>query len=72
MARSNGAGRGDTYRGNHGCARGEKVAMVVRVVPDHHKHTGLNTLSQFNYRPNIKLATFESLAAALSTLMEEA
>ena len=46
--------------------------MVVRVIPDHHKDIGLNILSQFHYGPKIKLATFESLAAALSALMEEA
>ena len=49
----------------------KKVAMVVRVIPDHHKDIGLNILSQFHYGPKIKLATFESLAAALSMLMEE-
>jgi hypothetical protein len=50
----------------------KKVAMVVRVIPDPRKDIGLNILSQFHYGPNIKLVTFESLAAALSTLMEEA
>ena len=49
----------------------KKVAVVVRVVPDPHKDIGLNILSQFHYGPNIKLATFESLAAALSMLMDE-
>src|SRR5437764_11301692 len=48
-----------------------KVSMVVRVVPDPHKDIGLNILSQFHYGPTLKLATFESLAAALSMLMEE-
>ena len=47
------------------------VAVVVRVIPDPHKDIGLNILSQFHYGPNIKVATFESLAAGLSTLMEE-
>ena len=46
------------------------VAVVVRVIPDPHKDIGLNILSQFHYGPNIKLATFESLAAGLSMLME--
>jgi hypothetical protein len=50
----------------------KKVAAVVRVVPDPRKDIGLNILSHFHYGPNIKLATFESLAAALSMLMEEA
>jgi len=47
------------------------VAAVVRVVPDPHKDIGLNILSQFHYGPQIKLATFESLAEAVSALMEE-
>lgn len=42
------------------------VAAVVRVVPDPQKDIGLNILSQFHYGPQIKLATFESLAEALS------
>jgi hypothetical protein len=48
------------------------VAAVVRVIPDPHKDIGLNILSQFHYGPQIKLATFESLAKALSALMGEA
>ena len=47
------------------------VAAVVRVVPDPHKDIGLNILSQFHYGPNIKLTTFESLAEALSALIDE-
>jgi hypothetical protein len=47
------------------------VAAVVRVVPDPHKDIGLNILSQFHYSPQIKLATFESLAEALSALMDK-
>ena len=47
------------------------VAVVVRVVPDPHKDIGLNILSQFHYGPHIKIATFESLAAALAMLMEK-
>jgi hypothetical protein len=46
------------------------VAAVIRVVPDPHKDIGLNILSQFHYGPEIKLATFESLAEALSVLMD--
>ena len=45
---------------------------MVRVIPDPQKDIGLNILSQFHYGPNIKLTTVESLAAALSMLMEEA
>jgi hypothetical protein len=48
------------------------VAAVVRVIPDPHKDIGLNILSQFHYGPQIKLATFESLAEALSALVDEA
>jgi hypothetical protein len=44
---------------------------VVRVIPDPHKDIGLNILSQFHYGPQIKLATFESLAEALSALMDK-
>jgi len=40
-------GRGDIYCGNHGWARGEKVAMVVRVVPDPHKDISLNIVPRF-------------------------
>jgi hypothetical protein len=47
------------------------VAAVVRVVPDPRKDIGLNILSQFHYGPKIKLATFESLAEALSALINE-
>ncbi len=47
------------------------VAAVVRVVPDPRKDIGLNILSQFHYGPQIKLVTFESLAEALSALMEK-
>jgi len=44
---------------------------VVRVIPDPHKDIGLNILSQFHYGPQIKLATFESLAEAFSALMDK-
>jgi anti-anti-sigma regulatory factor len=50
---------------------GKEVGMVVRVIPDPHKDIGLNILSQFHYGPEIKLATFESLAEALSALMDD-
>jgi hypothetical protein len=49
----------------------KNVAAVVRVIPDPHKDIGLNILSQFHYGPQIKLATFESLAEALSALMHK-
>ena len=47
------------------------VAAVVRVIPDPRKDIGLNILSQFHYGPQIKLVTFESLAEALSALMDK-
>jgi len=47
------------------------VAAVVRVIPDPHKDIGLNILSQFHYGPQIKVASFESLAEALSALMDK-
>ena len=47
------------------------VAAVVRVIPDPHKDIGLNILSQFHYGPQITLVTFESLAEALSVLMDK-
>ena len=47
------------------------VAAVVRVIPDPRKDIGLNILSQFHYGPQIKLVTFESLAEALSALMNK-
>jgi hypothetical protein len=48
-----------------------KDVAVVRVVPDPRKDIGLNILSQFHYGPQIKLATFESLAEAMSALIDE-
>ena len=49
----------------------KEVGMVVRVIPDPRKDIGLNILSQFHYGPQIKLVTFESLAEALSALMDK-
>src|SRR5437867_4461262 len=46
------------------------VSAVFRVVPDPHKDIGLNILSQFHYDSNIQIATFETLAEALGSLME--
>ena len=47
------------------------VTSVTRVMPDPHKDIGLNILSQFHYRPEIPIATFETLADALQSLIEE-
>ena len=46
------------------------VASVTRVMPDPHKDIGLNILSQFHYGPEIQIATFETLADALESLMK--
>jgi anti-anti-sigma regulatory factor len=46
------------------------VASVTRVMPDPHKDIGLNILSQFHYGPEIKIATFETLADALEGMAE--
>jgi anti-anti-sigma regulatory factor len=43
------------------------VGSVTRVIPDPHKDIGLNILSQFHYGPEIKIATFETLADALQS-----
>jgi anti-anti-sigma regulatory factor len=47
------------------------VASVTRVMPDPHKDIGLNILSQFHYGPEIQIATFETLADALQSLIKE-
>jgi anti-anti-sigma regulatory factor len=44
------------------------VASVTRVMPDPHKDIGLNILSQFHYGPEIKIATFQTLADALESM----
>jgi anti-anti-sigma regulatory factor len=44
------------------------VGSVTRVIRDPHKDIGLNILSQFHYGPEIKIATFETLADALQSL----
>src|SRR5438067_13691458 len=46
------------------------IASVTRVIPDPHKDIGLNILSQFHYGPEIKIATFETLADALEGMAE--
>ena len=46
----------------------KRVASVTRVIPDPHKDIGLNILSQFHYGPEIKIATFETLADALQSM----
>lgn len=48
----------------------KRASSVVRVVPDPRKDIGLNILSQFHYGPEIRVATFETLADALQGLVE--
>jgi hypothetical protein len=48
----------------------KSVSSVTRVMPDPHKDIGLNILSQFHYGPEIQIATFETLADALQSLIE--
>lgn len=48
----------------------KQVASVTRVMPDPHKDIGLNILSQFHYGPEIHIATFETLADAMQSLVE--
>ena len=47
------------------------VVSVTRVMPDPHKDIGLNILSQFHYGPEIKIATFETLADAMQSIAAE-
>src|SRR5213083_3742137 len=49
----------------------KRVASVTRVMPDPHKDIGLNILSQFHYGPEIQIATFETLADAIQSLVKE-
>jgi hypothetical protein len=49
----------------------KSVASVTRVIADPHKDIGLNILSQFHYRPEVRITTFETLADALQSLTEE-
>ena len=48
----------------------KRVASVTRVMPDPHKDIGLNILSQFHYGPEVKVATFQTLADGLQSLVE--
>src|SRR5436305_14178140 len=46
----------------------KEVVSVTRVMPDPHKDIGLNILSQFHYRSEIQIATFQTLADALQSM----
>jgi hypothetical protein len=48
----------------------KQVASVTRVMPDPHKDIGLNIVSQFHYGPEVKVATFQTLADGLQSLVE--
>jgi len=48
----------------------KQVASVTRVMPDPQKDIGLNILSQFHYGPEVKVATFQTLADGLQSLVE--
>jgi hypothetical protein len=49
----------------------KQVASVTRVIPNPHKDIGLNILSQFHYGPEIRISTFQTLADAPQSLLEE-
>ncbi len=47
------------------------IASVTRVMSDPHKDIGLNILSKFHYGPEVRIATFGTLADALQSLAED-
>src|SRR5215470_3070508 len=44
------------------------VSSVTRVLSDPHKDIGLNILSQFHYRPDVTITTFDTLADAVQSI----
>ena len=46
------------------------VAMVVRVIPDPHRDIGLNILSLFHYRHDLRIVTCETLEGAMKALAD--
>ncbi len=44
------------------------VSLVVRVIPDPHKDIGMNILSPFHYRRNVRIVTCETIAEAMKVL----
>ena len=44
------------------------ASMVVRVIPDPHRDIGLQIMSIFHYRGDVKIFTCETLAQAKETL----
>jgi anti-anti-sigma regulatory factor len=51
--------------------REKGLASVTRVMPDPRKDIGFNILSQFHYGSKVKIYTFETLAEAIQSLVEE-
>lgn len=45
------------------------VSSVTRVMPDPRKDIGFNILSQFHYGPDVAIATFETLADAVQSIV---
>ena len=44
------------------------ASMVVRVIPDPHRDIGMQIMSAFHYRGDVKIVTCETLAQAEETL----
>jgi hypothetical protein len=44
------------------------ISMVVRIIPDPHKDIGLNIMSLFHYRRDVRIVTCETLAEAEAAL----
>src|SRR5262245_30113686 len=44
------------------------LSSVTRVLSDPHKDIGLNILSQFHYRPDVTITTFDTLADAVQSI----
>jgi hypothetical protein len=51
--------------------REKGLVSVTRVMPDPHKDIGFNILSQFHYDSKVQIHTFETLADAIQSLIEE-
>ena len=49
----------------------KQITSVTRVMPDPHKDIGFNILSQFHYGPNVRIYTFETLADAMQSFIED-
>jgi len=44
------------------------ISLVVRIIPDPRKDIGLNIMSLFHYRPDVRIMTFETLEEAVAEL----